>query len=255
MMMPQANYQGPTDSGLRSSNISGYSQVSRIGEQIVNAFVDAQEYGVLNDSLTLGEAKGETYYDPSKSKYMKVAPGGAAEAEALQKASVEAKPYFHEWATAYVGMISVSRRMRSNFKNHMAAESASPVVVCAGVKGPLDEADYMFQGVVRSNSVRTMDDGVGPTVDEYFTLTTSGMVTLHNTSDKVIHNGDSIAWTFEPSAKAIASIGPAGGRLPSKGAPRRIGIRVADFHDENVIGRALSAAKPGGIFDATISIV
>mgnify|MGYP004320145547 CR=1 FL=1 len=251
MTIPQANYQGPTDSGIRSSNISGYSQVSRIGEQVVNAFVDAQEYGVLNDSLTLGEAKGETYFDPSQAAYVQVG-GGAADAD--QKKSVEAKPYFHEWATAYVGMIAVSRRMRSNFKNHMAAESASPVVVCAGGKGPLDEADFMFQGVVRSNSVRTMDDGVGPTVDEYFTLTTSGMVTLHNTSDKVIHNGDAIAWTFESTPKTLTAIGTSG-RLPSKGAPRRIGIRVADFHDENVIGRALSAAKPGGIFDATISIV
>ena len=37
-----------------------------------------------------------------------------------------------------------------------AAETASPVIACAAGKGPLDELDFQFAGVVRSNSVRTM---------------------------------------------------------------------------------------------------
>ena len=43
----------------------------------------------------------------------------------------------------------------------MAAETAAPVIACAAGKGPLDELDFQFSGVVRSNSVRTMDDGIG----------------------------------------------------------------------------------------------
>ena len=147
-------------------------------------------------------------------------------------------------------MIAIARRLRTNFRNHMAAESAAPVVVCAAGKGPLDEVDFQFAGVVRSNSVRTMDDGIGPTVDEYFTLTTSGMMTvsttgcsnrtnttlhmtclihcvvvltqIHNNSGSVIHSGDMIAWTFESPENLNDKT-----RLPSRNAPRRVGIRVS----------------------------
>ena len=61
----------------------------------------------------------------------------------------------------------------------MAAETAAPVIACAAGKGPLDELDFQFAGVVRSNSVRTMDDGVGPTTDEYFTFDSAMVEPLH----------------------------------------------------------------------------
>jgi len=35
--MPQS-YQGPSDPLLRSNAIEGYTQVGRVGEQVVNAF-------------------------------------------------------------------------------------------------------------------------------------------------------------------------------------------------------------------------
>jgi hypothetical protein len=58
-------------------------------------------------------------------------------------------------------MLAVARKQRSTFRNYVAAETAAPVIACATGKGPLDELDYQFAGIVRSNSVRTMDDGVG----------------------------------------------------------------------------------------------
>ena len=32
------SYQGPTDPALRSNAVEGYTQVSRIGESVINAF-------------------------------------------------------------------------------------------------------------------------------------------------------------------------------------------------------------------------
>ena len=49
-------------------------------------------------------------------------------------------------------------------------ETAAPVIVCAAGKGPLDEVDFQFAGVVRSNCVRTMEDSTGPLTDEFFTV-------------------------------------------------------------------------------------
>ena len=136
---------------------------------------------------------------------------------------VETKCHAYEWMTAYVGMIAVQRKQRSTFRNHVATESAAPVVVCAVGRGPLDEVscrfshrtsfshvhlvfgvltlarfllgvqfDWQFAGVVRSNSVRTVDDGMGPSVDEYFTLTIAGPQTILNNSKDVIHPGVSL---------------------------------------------------------------
>ena len=46
------------------------------------------------------------------------------------------------------------------------AETAMPVIGCAACLTPKDEKDYFFSGVCRSKTVRTPDDGIGPTVDE-----------------------------------------------------------------------------------------
>ena len=118
------------------------------------------------------------------------------------------------------------------------------------MRGPLDELDFQFAGVVRSNSVRTMDDGVGPTTDEYFTLSIGGLATILNNSNSVIHPGDYISWTFvsEDTNKTGST------RRATHGSPRRIGIKVADFHDENVIGKAEAFAKPGTMFDILLSL-
>jgi hypothetical protein len=130
--------------------------VSRIGEQVVNCFVDPYEFGIVPDTFTEAELLGEAFNDgeelktPQSNRYA----GGKTKV-------VETKPHFYEWATATTGMLAVARKQRSTFRNYVAAETAAPVIACAAGKGPLDELDYQFAGIVRSNSVRTMDDGVG----------------------------------------------------------------------------------------------
>ena len=54
------------------------------------------------------------------------------------------------------------------------AESSTPVVGCASCLGYKDEHDFFFAGVCRSKSVIPPDDGVGPQVDETFTLSIGG---------------------------------------------------------------------------------
>ena len=162
---------------------------------------------------------------------------------------IEYRPHFYEWATATVGMIAVSRRQRGTFRNYVAAEAAAPVIVCAAMKGPLQEVDWMFAGVVRSNCVRTMDDAAGPTTDEYFTLTVGGPQTILNNSDEIIHAGDTLAWTFFSESKDTTKA-----KRQRTGAPRRVGIRIAGYMDDCKIGRALTFARPGQPVDVLISM-
>ena len=237
-------YQGPSDPMLRSNAIEGYTQVSRVGEQVINCFVDPYEFGVVPDSFTQAEMEGLAYNDGTGLK--NPADGTPYTGD---KNDVETKPHFYEWATATTGMLAVARKQRSTFRNYVAAETAAPVIVSAAGKGPLDELDFQFAGATRSNSVRTMDDGIGPTTDEYFTLTIGGPATILNNSKDVIHAGDMIAWTFFSEDASTA-----GKKRAAHGSVRRIGIRVAEFQDECKIGRALNFAKPGQPFDIMVQM-
>lgn len=125
--------------------------------------MDSFEFGIVPDTFSEAELKGEAFADGKDLKK----PNG--DPYLGSRDVVETKPHFYEWATATTGMLAVARKQRSTFRNYVAAETAAPVIACATGKGPLDELDYQFAGIVRSNSVRTMDDGVGPTTDEYFT--------------------------------------------------------------------------------------
>lgn len=181
------SFQGPTDTGLRMGPVEGYTQVSRVGEQVQNCFVDGvsaypsilqppelcasthplalsqqfhdrdsfpqYEYGTLADTFTDKEILGTGFKD-DKGDVVKVDLSPFRTEDGLPKV-IEYRPHFYEWATATVGMIAVARRQRSTFRNYVAAEAAAPVMVCAALKGPLDEVDWMFAGVVRSNCVRT----------------------------------------------------------------------------------------------------
>ena len=240
------SYQGPTDSALRSNAVEGYTQVSRIGESVVNAFVDPYEFGVLPGSISQGELTGAVYKDKDGS-YKKVEDGTGG-ADLVGTAIVEQRPHFYEWATAYVGMIAVQRKQRSNYRPQVAAETAAPVIVCAAGRTPVDEYDFQFAGVVRSNSVRTVDDGVGPKEDEFFTLTIAGPQTILNNSSDIIHPGDQLSWTFYSESKNAE-------RARAKnGSPRRIGIKVSDYTDESRFGRALTFAKPGQMLDVLVQL-
>ena len=111
--------------------------------------------------------------------------------------------------------------------------------------------NFYFAGICRSKSVRPIDDGVGPSVDEFFTLAIGGMSTLLNNSGTAIFPGDMLEWCFynedrkgvgaKQLAKSTATRGT--------GAPRRITVKIATAASERVIGRALSFSKPGETFD------
>lgn len=69
-----------------------------------------------------------------------------------------------------------------------------------------------------------MDDAVGPTTDEYFTVTVGGPQTILNNSKEVIHVGDTLAWTFFSEDDKTATV-----KRQRTGAPRRVGLRIATY--------------------------
>lgn len=224
------SYNGPADRRLQNSEIQGYQPVSRIGEVVLNAFVDSYEFTTLQDTLAAAE------YAPT-----------AVGATAVPNA--EFKPHFHEWASALPGMIALSRKARSStFRNYVAAETAMPVVVCAACQKLTEEDNFFFAGIVRSKSIRTVDDGNGPMTDEFFTLSIGGMATILNNSSEAVFPGDVLEWAFF-SEKSIKTTSVEGYKRAKTSAPRRFGIKVADPLSERVIGRALNFAKPGETMD------
>ncbi|MBE34487.1 MAG: hypothetical protein CMI16_02835 [Opitutaceae bacterium] len=157
---------------------------------------------------------------------------------------VEHRPMFHEWATVLPGMICLSRKARNQtFRNYVAAETASPVISCAACLPREDEKQWFFAGIARSKSIRPVDDGIGPSTDEFFTVAIGGMATLLNNSSDVVYPGDVLEWTFYSEKVNSGTSGNVNKRM--KTGPRRFGIKVADALSERVIGRALSFAKPG----------
>ena len=230
------SYMGPTDPNLRHSEIEGYQPVSRIGEVVINSFIDSYEFTALPEYVTVEAVEPRD---------------GAAEderTEATLKMPFEHKPHFHEWATALPGMICVSRKARnSTFRNYVAAETATPVISCCACLGADDMKNFYFAGVARSKSVRPIDDGVGPQIDEFFTLAIGGMCTLLNNSGTVLYPGDMLEWCFY-NQKAYSSAGSKGAARGNSN-PRRITVKIATTASERVIGRALSFAKPGETFD------
>ena len=220
------SYQGPTDPNLRHSEIEGYQPVSRIGEVVINSFVDSYEFTALGDTLVIKDV--------------------SPEADQNNTAIFEYKPHFHEWATALPGMICVSRKARNaTFRNYVAAETATPVIGCCACLTNDDAKNFYFAGVCRSKTVRPIDDGVGPQTDEFFTLAIGGMVTMLNNSKTPVFPGDMLEWCFYNEDNK--DNGRAAKR--TKGNPRRIAVKIASPTSERVIGRCLSFAKPMDTFD------
>ena len=222
------SFAGPGDKDLKMTEIEGYQPVSRIGEVVMNSFVDSYEFSACADMLMDWQMAG-------------TANNGANNI-------VEYKPHFHEWATVQPGMICLARKKKTAvFRQYVAAETAVPVIACAACLPVAQEKDYFFAGVARSKSVRSPDDGVGPTTDEFFTVSIGGMVTVLNTSGTQIHPGDLVEWCLiNPAAQR----GTSQKRL--KTGPRRIGIRTASVSSAKIIGRALSFAKSGETLDVLI---
>ncbi len=230
---------GPGDKGLAANDsIMGNQPVSRIGEVVLNAWIDPYEFSTLaNEHLTAAQLHGAveaaTRDETSGSTL------------ASSQSPVEYKPMFHEWATVHAGLICVARKKKTAaFRQYAAAETAVPVIACAACLPKEDEKNYFFAGIARSKSVRSPDDGIGPTVDEYFTVSIGGMQNILNTSNGPIFPGDLIEWTFANSATA--------GERRSKSGPRRIAVAVASVSSPKIIGKALSFAKRGEAFDILI---
>ena len=164
---------------------------------------------------------------------------------------IERKPMFHEWASALPGLIALGRKNKTQvFRQYQAAETAVPTIVCAACIPVNDTDQFYFAGIVRSKSVRTPDDGIGPTTDEFFTLSIGGMATLLNNSGRPIHAGVLIEWTLLSDATYTA-----GGNQPykrQKSGPRRVAVKTASVSSDKIIGRALSFAKNGESFDLLI---
>lgn len=153
-------------------------------------------------------------------------------------------------------MIALSRKSRAaTFRNYVAAETAAPVIVCAACQHKDREDSWFFAGIVRSKSVRTPDDGIGPQTDEFFTLSIGGMATIQNTSSEAIFPGDVLEWTFLSDSPGAATTDPSAFKRLKTSQPRRVGVKVADPLSDKVIGRALSFAKQGEALDILVKAV
>tara|TARA_B100001057_G_scaffold21230_1_gene19662 strand:- start:2342 stop:2881 length:540 start_codon:yes stop_codon:yes gene_type:complete len=141
-----------------------------------------------------------------------------------------------QWATVQPGMICIARKKKTAvFRQYIAAETAVPVIACAACLPKEDEKNYFFAGIARSKSVRTPDDGIGPNVDEFFTVFIGGMATILNTSGGPIYPGDLVEWCL---------FGTGTDKSPrAKQGPRRVGIQVASVSSPKIIGRALSVSQ------------
>lgn len=218
--------QGPSDPFLRRNEVEGYQPVSRIGEIVMNSFVDAYEFSNAADMLTQKQISGNV---------------GAGDE------IVEHKPHFHEWASVLPGMICLARKNKTTvFRQYQAAETAVPVVACAAGLKKTDEIQYYFAGIARSKSVRMPDDGMGPTTDEFFTVSLGGMATILNNSGNPVHAGDLIEWTF------LSDMQTGNPSKRMKSGPRRFAIKTATVSSDKIIGRALSFAKNGESLDILI---
>jgi len=219
-------FQGPGDSRIRHNELEGYSVVSRIGEIVSNAFIDSQEWAMLPDVVT----KGEIFPD------------------ATDRAgdTYETKAHFHTWASVLPGMLTVSRKARNNtFRSYVATETAVPCISCASMLGPDDEPSFFFSGVARSKSVVPIDDGQGPTIDEYFTVALAGQVTILNSSGRVVYPGEDLSWGFATDKETRYN-------KADKQNPRRIICKPSPPSGERVFGRCLSFGGPNQPIDVLL---
>ena len=102
--------QGPGDDRLPSNEVSGYSLVSRVGEVVIQAFVDTAEFATVPEDM---------YTDHVDGVAAPGAPGGGTK--------VETKPMYHDWATVTPGMLTVARKDRTDtWRRNLSAEAATP---------------------------------------------------------------------------------------------------------------------------------
>lgn len=214
---------------------NSYQPVSRAGEVTANAFVNTFMYNTLEGATT----DGGTQKTVGQGDGVFARPGDPV-------------PNFEEWATVHPGEICVQSRyddQRHRFS--MAAETASPIIACAQCMPETANKEFFFAGIARSRSVRPYDDGRGPKVDEYFTLTIGGLATILNNGKDQILPGDVVEWTFDdPYYTATSS-------STMRKGPRRIIVRsiTSQFGTHSNVrsfGIAKSQARRGERFDVLL---
>ena len=162
---------------------------------------------------------------------------------------METKPHFHEWASVLPGNICLSRKARNaTFRNYVAAETATPVIGCAACIPAEEAKQFYFAGICRSKTVRPNDDGVGPSVDEFFTLAIGGMATLQNNSKESVFPGDMIEDAVRRGERRVWRRQRRPGPAQAAGRRCRAACRSGRVADERArIGRcARPAPFPAG---------
>lgn len=245
---------GPQSDYLSQGFTDGSNPPARQSERVLTCFVDGYQFNnITNTAQNKWRYAKASASDPPEQQFK------SATAENFNNSGIsydqvlrDQSPPFEEWATAQVGTVAVQSKTRGNYyRNSMVAQTASPVLVCAQKMGTFDNADFTFAGVVRTKSVRQIDDGRGPKQDEYFTLCIAGVMEMLNNSNHPIEVGQLVEWTFFDDDAADASIAPP---LPmrQKLGPRVIVVRAAKASNARVFGRALRGAMPGQRFDVHI---
>lgn len=155
--------------------------------------------------------------------------------------------HWYQWASVLPGMIAVNKADGPHTPPY-GAESTMQVIVCAEGKKESDENQFVFAGITRTKSVLSPDDGLGPKVDEPFTISIKGCANILNNGADIIAPGTIVAWCFAGTSKPTVKR-----QKVSSSNAHSIAIKRADtYMDRNVIGRALSYAKPGDRLDILI---
>jgi hypothetical protein len=202
------SFSGPGDPALGGSLVKGYQPASRVGEVVVNAFVDISEHGKLKSS-----------------------------------SNDEFRPPIYAWASCSPGMVAVTRKQRTAvYRSFASAENACPVVVSSSCLEKTDDDSFFFAGIVRSASVFAPDNTVQN--DNFFTLSIGGVVTVLNNSGSSLCAGDMVGWTFEPATagtkRGMSSDAPRRIRLTGGSKEQSV-----SYSAPNCIGRCLSFSKNG----------
>jgi hypothetical protein len=206
--MDIVRYAGPADARLTHNEIEGYQPITRLGECVINARIDATEWT---------DNKGPWYL----------------------------------WASVLPGMIAVNKLDKPRTRSFGDEATLDVIVSCADLERA-NERQYTFAGITRSKSILSPDDGLGPSVDEPFTLSIKGCANILNNGGKPITPGMMVKWHFvdEKDGTPPASKRP---KIDGKRNATIILVSPADTHmDRNVIGRALSYARPGERLDILI---
>lgn len=242
---------GPASDLLQNDFLNGYTQVDRVGEVVQTAMVHASLY-----SMIFGNVERKAHLQAQRALYTAAPFANPQKEYSIRLVKDEPQPPFHQWASVQPGMVAVAHKTRAaEFRNQVSSERSASVIVCAqGLSSVVDDKDYMFAGVTRTKSIIPMDDGLGPKVDETFTLSKRGKVTMLNNGPRNIHEGDMLEWTFDdyssltnpsPFAAKRAKLG----KVP---APRAIVIQKATVSTARVFGVAMEFAKRGERVDVLL---